>query len=92
VLSKVANIVQKNLSNLQATGAGLAGLAGGLGGSLFDKAKNSIQTNAAAAKILNKSPLELGDTSPMSHMKQNPYEYGTVFYLAVIWGHLSHCF
>jgi hypothetical protein len=80
VLGKVASIVQKNLSNLQAVGGGLAGLAGGLGGSLFDKAKNSIQTNAAAAKILNKSPLELGDTSPMSHMKQNPYEYGTVFY------------
>jgi hypothetical protein len=80
VLGKVASIVQKNLSNLQAVGGGLAGLAGGLGGALFDKAKNSIQTNAAAAKILNKSPLELGDTSPMSHMKQNPYEYGTVFY------------
>jgi hypothetical protein len=80
VLGKVASIVQKNLSNLQATGGGIAGLAGGLGGALFDKGKNSIQTNAAAAKILNKSPLELGDTSPMSHMKQNPYEYGTVFY------------
>jgi hypothetical protein len=80
VLGKVASIVQKNLSNLQSTGGGLAGLAAGLGGALFDKAKNSIQTNAAAAKILNKSPLELGDTSPMSHMKQNPYEYGVVYY------------
>jgi hypothetical protein len=80
VLGKVAGIVQKNLSNLQATGAGLAGLAGGLGGALFDKAKNSIQTSAAAAKILNKSPLELGDTSAVSHMKQNPFEYGTVYY------------
>ena len=80
MLGKVASIVQKNLSNLQATGAGLAGLGGGLAGALFDKAKNSIQTNAAAAKILNKSPLELNDTSPASHMKQNPYEYGTVYY------------
>ena len=80
MLGKVAGIVQKNLSNLQATGAGLAGLGGGLAGALFDKAKNSIQTNAAAAKILNKSPLELNDTSPASHMKQNPYEYGTVYY------------
>jgi hypothetical protein len=80
VLGKVAGIVQKNLSNLQATGAGLAGLGGGLAGALFDKAKNSIQTNAAAAKILNKSPLELGDTSAVSHMKQNPFEYGTVYY------------
>ena len=80
MLGKVAGIVQKNLSNLQATGAGLAGLGGGIAGALFDKAKNSIQTNAAAAKILNKSPLELNDTSPASHMKQNPYEYGTVYY------------
>jgi len=80
VLSKVANIVQKNLSNIQGVGGGLAGLAGGLGGSLFDKAKNSIQTNAAAAKILNKSPLELGDAKPNAHMQQNPYEAGVVYY------------
>lgn len=82
MLGKVANIVQKNLSNLSGnlTGGGIAGVAGGLAGSLFDKAKNSIQTNAAAAKILNKSPLELDDTSPTAHMKQNPYEYGTVYY------------
>ena len=80
MLSKVANIVQKNLSNIQGVGGGLAGLAGGLGGSLFDKAKNSIQTNAAAAKILNKSPLELGDAKPNAHMQQNPYEAGVVYY------------
>lgn len=80
MLGKVASIVQKNLSNLQGVGGGITGLAAGLGGSLFDKAKNSIQTNAAAAKILNKSPLELGDVSPNAHMKQNPYEYGTVYY------------
>jgi hypothetical protein len=80
VLSKVASLVQKNLSNLQGVGGGLTGLVGGLGGSLFDKAKNSIQTNAAAAKILNKSPLELGDTKPSAHMQQNPYESGVVYY------------
>jgi hypothetical protein len=80
VLSKVASLVQKNLSNLQGVGGGLTGLVGGLGGSLFDKAKNSIQTNAAAAKILNKSPLELEDTKPSAHMQQNPYEAGVVYY------------
>ena len=80
MLSKVASLVQKNLSNLQGVGGGLTGLVGGLGGSLFDKAKNSIQTNAAAAKILNKSPLELGDTKPSAHMQQNPYEAGVVYY------------
>jgi hypothetical protein len=80
VLSKVASIVQKNLSNIQGVGGGIIGLAGGLGGSLFDKAKNSIQTNAAAAKILNKSPLELDDVKPNAHMQQNPYEAGVVYY------------
>ena len=78
VLSKVANLIQKNLGNL--TGGGLAGIGAGLASGLFDKAKNSIQTNAAAAKILNKSPLEINDTSPVSHMKENPYSYGTVYY------------
>jgi hypothetical protein len=77
-LSKVANLIQKNLGNL--TGGGLAGIAGGVVGSLMDKARNSIQTNAAAAKILNKSPLEINDTSPTAHMKSNPYQYGTVYY------------
>lgn len=77
-LSKVANLIQKNLGNL--TGGGLAGIAGGVAGSLMDKARNSIQTNAAAAKILNKSPLEINDTSPTAHMKSNPYQYGTVYY------------
>ena len=77
-LGKVANIVQNNLGNL--TGGGLVGIAGGIVGALMDKGKNSVQTNAAAAKILNKSPLELSDTSPTAHMKQNPYEYGTVWY------------
>lgn len=73
-MSKIANIIKSNLTNL-ATNAG-----SNLVSSLFSQTKNSAATNAAAAKILNKSPLELNDTSPTSHMKQNPYEYGTVFY------------
>ena len=77
-LSKVANLIQKNIGNL--TGGGLVGLGGGIIGALTDKAKNMAQTNAAAAKILNKSPLELNDTSPVAHMKENPYDYGTVYY------------
>ena len=77
-LSKVANLIQKNLGNL--TGGGLVGIGAGIIGALTDKAKNMAQTNAAAAKILNKSPLELNDTSPVAHMKENPYDYGTVYY------------
>ena len=78
IKGKVANLIQKNLGNL--TGGGLVGLGGGIIGSLTDKAKNMAQTNAAAAKILNKSPLEINDTSPVAHMKENPYDYGTVYY------------
>jgi len=74
----VADIIKKNLGNL--TGGGALGIAAGIAGSLFDKSKNSVAQNAAAAKILNKSPLEINDTSPVSHMKSNPYEYGTAWY------------
>jgi hypothetical protein len=74
----VADIIKKNLGNL--TGGGALGIAAGIAGSFMSGATNSIQTNAAAAKILGKSPLELNDTSPTAHMKQNPYEYGTVYY------------
>ena len=63
MLGKIASIVQQNLGNL----------SGGISG-LVDSVKNSAQTNAAAAKILNKSPLEISDTSPTQHLKQNPYE------------------
>jgi len=82
VLGKVASIVQKNMGNLTSglTGGGIMGIAGGLVGSLMSKAQNSVAQNAAAAKILNKSPLELNDISPVAHMKQNPFEYGVVFY------------
>jgi len=75
----ISDIVQKNLGNL--TGGGLVGIAGGIAGSLFDKGKNNMAQNNAAAKILNKSPLEIAnDTSPVSHMQSNPYEYGTAWY------------
>lgn len=82
MLGKVASIVQKNMSNLTTglTGGGIMGLAGGLASSVMGKAQNAKAQNVAAAKILNKSPLELNDVSPVSHMKQNPYEYGTVYY------------
>jgi len=77
-MGKLSNIIQNNLSNLvnNLPTSGINGFAS----SLLNKAKNSMQTNAAAAKILNKSPLELEDTSETSHMKQNPFQYGQVYY------------
>jgi len=75
-MSKVSNIISKNLSNLATAIDNFSSDVS----SMFNSAKNSQQTNAAAAKILNKSPLEIDDTSQTAHMKQNPYEYGQVWY------------
>ena len=71
--NKISSIVQSNLSNL--TGGLSSTIAG-----FIDAGKNSAQTNLAAAKILNKSPLEISDDTPQQVIKQNPYEYGTVYY------------
>ena len=48
-------------------------------GNLANGVFNNQATNAAAAKILNKSPLEINNT-PLASLANNPYEYGTVFY------------
>ena len=41
---------------------------------------NAGQTKKIAAKLLNKSPLEIGNDNPTAHIKENPYSYGTVYY------------
>lgn len=48
-------------------------------GNLANGVFNNQATNAAAAKILNKSPLEINN-APLASLANNPYEYGTVFY------------
>jgi hypothetical protein len=48
-------------------------------GNLASGVFNNQATNAAAAKILNKSPLEIGN-SPTTALSNNPYDYGTVYY------------
>ena len=68
-MSKISNIISKNLSNLSTAVDNFSNDVS----SMFNSAQNSQQTNAAAAKILNKSPLEIDDTSQTAHMKQNPY-------------------
>lgn len=71
--SKVANLVQSKASSA---------LQGVLGNQLTSALglANSQQTTKVAAKLLNKSPLEIGDVKPTAHMEQNPYQYGTVYY------------
>jgi hypothetical protein len=43
---------------------------------------SQAQTTKVAAKLLNKSPLEIGTVGPTTHMENvnNPYNYGTVYY------------
>ena len=47
---------------------------------LVEHFANSGQTSKIAAKLLNKSPLEIGNDNPTAHIKENPYSYGSVYY------------
>jgi len=79
-VSRVASIIQKSLGNLTSAGGGIVSGSLGGGSTLSNASISSMQLNATAGKILNKSPLELSDDSPTAHLRQNPYEYGTVYY------------
>ena len=69
--SKIKNIVKGKIGNM-------------VSGAIASKLSfaSSGQTTKVAAKLLNKSPLEIGATGPLSHMESinNPYQYGTVYY------------
>ena len=69
--SKISNIIKGTIKNQVSNTIG--GLASNLVG-------GQSQTKKVAAKLLNKSPLEIDNISPTSHMKENPYSYGTVYY------------
>src|SRR5210317_615224 len=69
--SKISNIIKGTIKNQVSNTIG--GLASNLVG-------GQSQTKKVAAKLLNKSPLEIDNLSPTSHMKENPYSYGTVYY------------
>ena len=56
-------------------------LPGGIGGELQQFANQitgQAQNSKIAAKLLNKSPLEIEDNSPSSHMKENPFDFTQV--------------
>src|SRR5210317_1079416 len=69
--SKISNIIKGTIKNQVSNTIG--GLASNLVG-------GQSQTKKIAAKLLNKSPLEIDNISPTSHMKENPYSFGTVYY------------
>ena len=69
--SKVANVIKGKITSMAMNA---------VGGKLMSNFANAGQTSKVAAKLLNKSPLEIGNDSPTAHIKANPYSYGTVYY------------
>ena len=69
--SKVANVIKGKIGNA---------IVGAVGNKIMSSFADQGQTKKIAAKLLNKSPLEIGNNSPTAHMKENPYSYGTVCY------------
>ena len=69
--SKVANVIKGKVASMALNA---------IGNKLASNFANSGQTSKIAAKLLNKSPLEIGNENPTAHIKENPYSYGTVFY------------
>jgi len=69
--SKISNVIRGAIKN-QITNS-IGSLANNIVG-------GQAQSSKVAAKLLNKSPLEIENINPTSHMKENPYSYGTVYY------------
>ena len=69
--NKVANVIKGKVGSM---------IAGAIGNKIMSSFADQGQTKKIAAKLLSKSPLEIGNDSPTAHIKQNPYSYGTVYY------------
>ena len=69
--SKVANVIKGKIASMAINA---------VGNKIMSSFANSGQTSKIAAKLLNKSPLEIGNDNPTAHIKENPYSYGTVYY------------
>ena len=69
--SKVANVIKGRIGSA---------VASAVGNKIMSSFASQGQTSKVAAKLLNKSPLEIGNASPTAHIKENPYSYGTVYY------------
>ena len=71
--SKISSVIKGAIKNKIANSIGNA-MSG------FSQGQGQFQATKQAAKLLNKSPLEIENINPTSHMKENPYSYGTVYY------------
>ena len=84
MLGKVSHIIKSSYSNLTSV-LGITSAGSATKNLNPVNAPNYINTinpqaSAAAAKILDKSPLEADFDTPTSHINQNPYQYGVVYY------------
>ena len=75
--NKIKSVIGTLQNNLQ---GGVGGAIGGTLSNLASAVTSQAQNTKIAAKLLNKSPLELNDIDALSHMKENPYAYGNVAY------------
>jgi len=69
--SKISSVIKGAVKNQ---------ISGAIGNAMSGFAQGQFQATKQAAKLLNKSPLEIENINPTSHMKENPYSYGTVYY------------
>ena len=69
--SKISSVIKGAVKNQ---------IANSIGNAISGFAQGQFQATKQAAKLLNKSPLEIENINPTSHMKENPYQYGTVYY------------
>jgi len=69
--SKVANIIKGKVASA---------VAGAISNKIANSFADQGQTKKVAARLLNKSPLEIGNNSSTAHLSENPYQYGTVYY------------
>jgi len=69
--SKISNVLKGAIKNQ---------ISNSIGNFANNLVGGQAQTSKVAARLLNKSPLEIENINPTSHMKENPYSYGTVYY------------
>ena len=69
--SKVSNIIKGVVGNM---------VGQSISGAVNNFVAGGAQKKKLAAKLINKSPLEIQNIDPKAHMTVNPYEYGFVAY------------
>ena len=61
--NKIASVIKGKIGNA---------IVGAVGNKIMSSFADQGQTKKIAAKLLSKSPLEIGNQSPTAHMAENP--------------------